>query len=263
MTIDGLFELEELKQELISALNYEVADIEEVVEEAFVKVVNIALRSREEEESLDIRDNAVLGYKNAPELKFPNEVLRVISRAFENKGLVSVDTNKCRVVGENAFSNNKINSLIIEGVEEILNGAFENNCLVNVSFSNNLRLIRERAFKDNKIKELIIPDSVQIVDSCSFYCNEIERVLIGKGIVRIFEGTFALNKLRNIVIPDTIRAIDYKSFWDNPIDVIKIGTNVKVDRYAFDNALFSECYENNEREGGVYSFDGKVWIKVG
>jgi len=76
-------------------------------------------------------------------------------------------------IGTNAFSNNKITSIIIPGnVEYIGNGAFENNMIRSVTIGNGVKMIGAAAFRDNKIISIRIPASVTEIDYFAFEDND-------------------------------------------------------------------------------------------
>ena len=93
------------------------------------------------------------------------------------------ETSKLTTIGEAAFAENKITSLIIpSSVETIGEAAFQENEIETLTFAgtSKLKTIVRKAFADNKITSLIIPKSVETIGSGAFRDNYFSSL--------IFEG---------------------------------------------------------------------------
>lgn len=141
-----------------------------------------------------------------------------------------IDNRKIIEIGENAFYNKKIKSVILPKY---------------------LKKIRKRAFSDNKIEELVIPNSVKKIYSSAFMSNKIKKLVLGKNITLIGSWSFDFNNIKYLEIPDSVTDINYEAFANNDLSKIIIGNNVsKIEYAAFgqydwdDN--WHECEQNQK-----------------
>lgn len=109
-----------------------------------------------------------------------------------------------RVVVGNMMLNDVI---ILEGVEEILSGAFEN----------------------TEIKSVKLPDSLKILGSEVFHhCLELHSVDFGNGITVIEEGAFrGCEKLEHVELPQQLISIQSSAFKNTGLKDIKLNNGLK------------------------------------
>jgi hypothetical protein len=84
-------------------------------------------------------------------------------------------------------------------------------------------------------------------------------VVIPNSVTGIGQEAFASNQLTSVVIPNSVTSIGGEAFSMNPLTSITIPANVSLDRYAsFPNSCGS-YYDDNGKQAGTYTYDGKNW----
>jgi hypothetical protein len=172
----------------------------------------------------------------------------VQSCEFVDKGLTSVKISEGIVfIGYDSYRNNKIKELVIpNSVKEIGDQAFAENEIENLKLSENLVIIQKSVFSNNKIKNLVIPANVKI----------------------IYRTAFQYNKITKLFLPETVREIWTGAFYGNRITKITIGPHVNIIEGEYDDlrpfgtfgdygAAFLSLYNENGRQGGVYTYSKK------
>ena len=125
-------------------------------------------------------------------------------------------------IGEYAFAQNRLKFLKIPNtVKEIKEGAFKENIIDDLKLSNSLKYINADLFKNNKIKKLIIPNSIEGIKSEAFKNNELIKLEISKD--------------------SKLKYIGSSSFWNNKIK--SLSSLPKSLRNIFGNAFKQNLLE--------------------
>ena len=124
-------------------------------------------------------------------------------------------------IGDNAFSNTNITTIIIpEGVTKIGNNCF-NNCsqLTNITLPSSLKEIGDNAFSNTKITTIIIPEGVTKIGNYCFYdCSQLTNIILPSSLKEIGDNAFSNTKITTITIPESCKYVENgwkKSFPDN------------------------------------------------
>jgi len=93
----------------------------------------------------------------------------------------SVDGNPVTVIGENAFRNKGLTSVVLYyGITELKIGAFQNNAIKDLKLSSTIKTIGPYAFYVNQIEDLDLPDGVETIGEWAFASNKIKSVSFPK-----------------------------------------------------------------------------------
>ena len=140
----------------------------------------------------------------------------------------SVDGQQVTVIGENAFRNLGITSVVLYyGITEIKNGAFQNNQISELKLSNTIKIIGPYSFKTNWLTSLVIPEGVETIG------------------VHAFAG----NRLKYVSLPSTLKSIGSYAFLSNQLEEIDLQSNATLGSGAFSNNKMPDS------EGIIYKFD--------
>lgn len=144
--------------------------------------------------------------------------------AFSNKNLRSVIIPKAVTeIGYEAFRGNNIQSLTIpDGVRIIAPGSFSSNNLESIRLPEGVKKIGSGAFHYNKLKSLTIPDSVTTIGDHAFGQNHLESITLPEGIDVIGDRVFFYNKLKTLVIPESVRSIGVHAFYNNELTSVTL-----------------------------------------
>ena len=159
----------------------------------------------------------------------------------------TIDGKKVTVIGEQAFSESDITSLVIpNSVITIEEYAFEqlsqlNSKLSSVIIGNNVKRIESYAFCSNLLTSVKIPDSVTFIGYGAFYNNNLTNVTIPDSVTTIVDEAFRENQLTSVTIGDSVSWIGKNAFKDNQLTSLIIPDSVKyIGEFAFsDNQLTS------------------------
>ena len=145
---------------------------------------------------------------------------------------VSDSTSQLVTIAEDAFSNNKISSVVFPKSVTNISG-FDNNSLTNVTIPKSVTTIGNKAFQNNSIATLTFEDSSNLenVGNYAFYCNKLTEITFPSKIKTLGDWSFAGkytglgtqcadgNKLASVKFEDTTT---------NPSQLTTIGSNVFV-----------------------------------
>ncbi len=204
--------------------------------------------------------DTIIGYKGTDtEIVIPEEirgkkVTTISGDAFNNRNLTSV-------IMPNTITT--IEDGRIEG-GSIVFGAFANNSIGTISFSNNLskigkfaffrgtldmetivlptklKIISEAAFKENELKEITLPAEVEEIDKEAFKDNELERVEFEGTLPAIAEDAFEGNKETLLIIPEGTTEIPDGEYKEKELTGVIIPEGVEV--------IGEEAFEGNDLE---------------
>lgn len=213
--------------------------------------------------TFDAATNAIKGYDvacggtdvvipyefNVEGYEKPVPVTIIDDRAFENKGLTSVDLPRGLITIDMAafWQNPTLKKVIFrDTIQHIGSSAFaetlinKNTGLTFVMIPSSVTRIDQNAFSENLIEEIIIPDSVTILGTSAFADNKIKYFKIGTGITNIPNYLFSSNKITKLTIPDHITDIGDYAFANNGSVEIKLGAGVTgIGTRAFNSANYN------------------------
>jgi hypothetical protein len=137
----------------------------------------------------------------------PNTVTVIEGTVFQNNELTGSITlpSGLTTIGDYAFDNNKINTVIIP---------------------DSVTILASYAFRNNELKAVVIGDGVTSINSYTFQNNEITSLTFGSKVVTIGTSAFNTNQLTEITIPDTVTSIGTNAFASNKLTSVTIGTGV-------------------------------------
>jgi hypothetical protein len=140
-------------------------------------------------------------------------------------------------IGDGAFSNNSLSSVIIgDSVTSIGNSAFFSNLLELVTIPNSVTSIGDSAFASNSLTSVTVPNSVTRVAAWTFAFNSLTSVTIPASVKTIGEGAFDANKLTSVTIPNSVTSIGSWAFYVNSLTSVTIPNSVEtIGDYVFDN----------------------------
>ena len=147
-------------------------------------------------------------------------------------------------IGDDAFKNKQINALTItpNGVITIGENAFQNNQLTSVVIPNGVTTIGRLAFSNNQIISIDLADSVTVIDYAVFDQNnvsDIANVVFPIGLTEIPAGFLYANQLTTLTIPTTFASIGDEAFAENQLTSVTFHNNItSIGAYAFgDNQI--------------------------
>lgn len=168
---------------------------------------------------------AFVANRSLKSVTIPNSVVEIGNTAFNTCGIENLTfekTSKLKSIGSNAFSGNKITSLVLPGSlnSTIWNSAysvFANNQISNLTIENgDINYIPAGAFKGNKLTTVTIPSSIKSINDSAFEDNLLETVNIEEGLEFLGTSCFAKNNLSSINLPKSIKTIKSNVFFNNP-----------------------------------------------
>lgn len=152
---------------------------------------------------LRIQMGAFLECKNLKSVRFSRFLEEIGYRAFESCSLTSIEyPNSIKVIGDYAFSNNKINSVsFADGTERILRNSCYSLDIQEITVPEGVQCIDEFAFINcRKLTSMILPVSLKTLSSRSLD-RDIDEI--------IYSGTMA--QLDNIEVTDYIEQTTYSA----------------------------------------------------
>lgn len=123
--------------------------------------------------------------------------------AFENNKIETIEFVPGIHIGSGAFRNNELTSLDLEGVAVVKAHGFQKNKLKSVILSDVEDFhIGQGAFSDNYIEDLMLGSALKEITSRSFSNNQLIELTIPNQIEVIHNDAFVDNYLRKIIIED-------------------------------------------------------------
>ena len=305
---DGYIKIKEdkvsftLKNYYLSKCAYKLEDVDEINVIPLTDNCDINLMNNDINNNFtfDSKTGTITDYSGSSNVIVPNkingiDVVNIGKRAFYNKGLTSVYINSSiKIIEEEAFMNNNITSVTIEGNPIIKEKAFMNNFIESIdiksatygidSFKNNL-LNEENAYfvNDNTLvsyggysKNIIIPSSIEKIEATFnnlnvitfntgnglkkipnylFKDNNLEEVIIGESVDEIGKEAFMNNKINNLTILSS-KTILERAFKNNYITNITLPSNLKEikDEAFMNNKIYNITFENKLNYIGKKAF---------
>ena len=160
-------------------------------------------------------------------------VTEIGNRAFRDSGLNSVEfVGALKNIGEGAFQGNDIDKIDVKA-EAIGQSAFAQNSLKTVVLAGVVN-IGSDAFRDNKINDLDLGDKLEEIGSSAFLNNDLDNVNFPASVKKIGDTSFTLNKLREVDIPDGVTELGDNVFsrngsWVKLVTESKAAKTVKYD----------------------------------
>jgi hypothetical protein len=141
-------------------------------------------------------------------------------------------------------------------VTAIGNNAFSNNHLTSVIIPNSITVIESATFYNNLLTSVTIPDSVTSIEDAAFQSNQLTSVTIGNSVTDIGGYAFSYNQLTEVTIPNSVTNIESYAFSNNQLTSVTIGNSVtSIGNYAFlFNQLTSVTIPNSVTSIGNYAF---------
>lgn len=139
-----------------------------------------------------------------------------------------LDFNNTSKIIDGAFSNRRLENVTIpSNIFEIGNFSFIGCDILELNIEEGVNYIGKNSFSYNRLNNLSIPKSVDVVGESAFSNNSIYNLCLENGIKKIENGAFLNNKLTLVTIPNSVKYIGENAF-DN-IDIVY--DNVKIDKY--------------------------------
>lgn len=135
--------------------------------------------------------------------------------------------NNMTKIIDGAFSNRRLENVTIpSNIFSIGNFSFINCDMMKLTIEDGVNSIGKNAFSYNNLNNITIPGSVDIIGESAFSNNLICNLCLEGGIKKIEKGAFSNNKLTLVTIPISVKYIGDNAF--NNIDVIYDG--IKIDK---------------------------------
>ena len=153
----------------------------------------------------------------------PNQVSH--PSAFENRNIVNlIIPDSINTIGQSAFVDNMLTTLVIpHGVTSIV-AAFANNQLTSVEIPSTLTMIS--GFANNQLTSITIPGSITTIGTSAFANNQLTSVTIPNSVTTIGAWAFMGNQLTSVTIPNSVTSIGAYAFDGNLLTSVTIPPSV-------------------------------------
>ncbi|MGL5617843.1 MAG: leucine-rich repeat protein [Metamycoplasmataceae bacterium] len=178
-------------------------------------------------------------------ITLPTGISVIPESAFKDIDLSNITLNYNRdlinEIGNNAFNNTKLEGhLEFQNLQIIGNYAFSRNKIESLNLPS-LRIISSSSFSDNLINDINLP-KVEIVSHSAFRNNSLTNISL-TSVISIGNQAFAGNNLTSIVIPK-IGNIGHSTFSQNPdLSLVRLSSKVVISNNSFDSHTIIEIYD--------------------
>ena len=217
---------------------------------------------------LTVIPRAVARNAKIQRLVLGNFVREIKSTAFFNNNITEIEIpSQLETIGAGALGFNSIQSLDLKNVKSIGVISFYHNAISELKLSN-LTLIPRSSFDSNYIVNLKIPDSVKFIDDNAFFANDIDKLVLGKGVegigVYAFAGAKNRKQINELTLNQGLKRIGGLSFSAANIKKLVIPSSVEiVGGAAFKGATLLEevVIEDGVKSIGKEIFSGCSKLK--
>ena len=163
-------------------------------------------------------ENAFGGCNSLVTVELPVNMTAIPYSAFNDcDNLVSVTGGEgIRAIGMLAFLNcPKLSEIDLSKVESISDDAFANCYALNpTGFSSQMHYLGGWTFQNTAIESLVVPDSVGVINRCSFYgCKQLKSVTFGMNVNWIYGlAFFDCDSLTSVTLPARISELKEGAF---------------------------------------------------
>lgn len=153
-----------------------------------------------------IWNHILLGIKNSQaDLVLPDGVTNIADYAFikDEKLRSVVIPAGVKVIGESAFYGTNLNTVVMNGGEEIGNNAFGETDIREITLPSGLKKIGEYAFYNcRKLAKVKFSSGLEEIERGAFSgCNKLTKVTLSSGLKKIGQGAFYGTGIKNITFP--------------------------------------------------------------
>jgi hypothetical protein len=162
------------------------------------------------------------------------------------------------------FNNMNEEDIIWGDVTHIGQNAFPNNSLTSVIIPNSVTHIGSLAFSNNSLTSVAIPNSVTHIVSSAFAWNSLSSVTIPDSVTQIGQEAFPGNQLTSVTIPSSVAQIGSLAFIGNPLTSVTFEGTVQLDFHPILNlGPFGGDLHDVFSGPGTYTFNAvtSTWTK--
>lgn len=196
------------------------------------------------------------------EVILPEKLEKIGAQAFSQNALKTVDLEGITSIGERAFyGNDLVEAIIPDTVTEMGDGAFATNDITKIRLSKNVTVIPQGAFSMNiRLSEIEIPDTVTEIGDTAFAGARLTSLTIPKSVVKIGRKAFHLHHLTELTIPGNVKEIGESAFEGTykatTLKKLVIEDGVEtIGRHAFKEGLLETVdFPNSIKEVGEEPF---------
>lgn len=174
--------------------------------------------------------------------------------------------NNVKIIGEKAFYQASLNSVIIPNkVETIENAAFSSNYNVQeVEIPASVKTIGSEAFYYNAITNLTLNEGLVEIKDYAFFNNSIDSVILPSTLEILGANAFERNKINTLILNDKIKKIPNKAFSSNLIQSLNIPVNVlEIGDSAFaSNKINNLSFSESISIIGKYTFENNALVSL-
>ncbi len=187
-----------------------VSNIDELAFRSCSNLTNVVLASG----LITIGEECFLNCSRLGSLLIPETVTNIQLEAFEESGLTNLTILGNVIIGENAFYQDALETVYIEG-GTIGAYAFQY-CtnLTRVTFGSNVTSIEGGAFDLDPITSIAIPSSVTNIGGNAFGTCELTNLILANGVGSIGGYAFLGNPLTSVYLPSGVNITDDQVFFE-------------------------------------------------